>query len=119
MYGFLLNEGFSQQVIPDEYAGRVLYTNLLVQPSEELFRNRDSGEIDLHRNEKTVIDSLLNYYADITHKPVYTKEQDVFAHKQHMDQWEQKRAAYADSLFKNDVEFKSLLMRALDYAEQW
>lgn len=115
--GFYLKKSFSQHFIPKEYAEWIHYTDNLVLPETELFLNNAYNDPYLYGLEKTVIDSLVNYYAKVTGKPAYNKERDFFEHRKLIDEWEGKRGSFSDSLFKNDAEFSSLLLQALEYAE--
>jgi len=115
--GFYLNEGFSQHAIPQKYAGWIHYTDILVQPNEPVFYKTEAEEYLTYRTETTLIDSLINYYATVTHKPVYDKAQDISEYRNKMDRWEENRAKFSDSLFNNDPYFQSLLFESLAYAE--
>lgn len=115
--GFYLNENFVQQDIPEVYARWVNYTDHLVPSETRLFFNNNSDPYS-HITVTTPIDSLVTYFASITNQPVYDRNQNFESHRMLMDQWEEKRAARADSLFRMDPNFKNLLLEALDFAEK-
>ncbi|WP_372920450.1 hypothetical protein [Salegentibacter sp.] len=114
--GFYLKDKFTQQEIPEKYSRWVNYTDIMVQPEEQIFYNSNTMPGYSLRDKN--IDSVVDYYAKVTNKPELEKDGDWKAHRMELEQWEEKRGAYSDSLFKNDPEFKSLLSHALEYAEE-
>lgn len=115
--GFNIKKRFSKKSLPQKYADWVLYTDNLVLPGENLFFNTNTEAVPRFNRKKTIIDSLVNYYALKTNKPQRSKDQDIIAFKKIQNEWEDKRLYYADSLFKNDSEFKELLIQSIEYAE--
>ena len=115
--GFNIKESFSKKSLPQKYADWVLYTDNLVLPGEKLFFNTNNKAVPRYITEKTIIDSLINYYALKTNKPQPSKDQDFIAFQKIQKEWEDKRSYYSDSLFKNDSEFKELLIQSIEYAE--
>lgn len=115
--GFYLNGNFVQQGIPVEYGRWINYTDHLVPSGTRLFV-RDDNDPYSHITVRTLIDSLVTYFASVTNQPLYEGNQDYESHNMLMDLWEEKRAARADSLFRKDPAFKNLLFEALDFAEK-
>ncbi|MCC8360059.1 hypothetical protein [Salinimicrobium sediminilitoris] len=113
--GFYLHGDFVQKEIPKKYSKWVNYTSHLVPPTR-LFSKSDTDPFS-HITVTTPIDSLVTYFAKVTHKPVFDRNEDFKLRIRLMDQWEEKRAVRADSLFRNDPVFKNLLFEALDFAE--
>jgi hypothetical protein len=115
--GFYLHEDFVQKEVPKKYSKWVHYTDHLVQAQTQLFYNNNNRESLAFTGERTPVDSLVTYFAKVTQQPVFDRNQDFESRMRLMDQWEEKRAARADSLYRNDPQFKSLLFEALDFAE--
>lgn len=114
--GFYLIEDFKVQQIPEKYADWTHYTDFIVQPEEDLFYN--SAATPFYHRDTTAVDTLVDYFADVTEKPIFKKDQDFKEFIKQKEEWEGKRAVYADSLFENDRKFKSLLFRAVNYARE-
>ncbi len=115
--GFKIKDDFSQINLPEKYADWVLYSDFIVFPEEKLFLNTNNNFSPLYNREKSIIDSLVNYYAEITNKPKRSKDQDFLVFQKELDKWEDQRSGLADSLYANDSHFKDLLIQALNYAE--
>ncbi len=115
--GFLIKEDFSQIKLPKKYADWVLYTDVLVIPEENLFYSKKDLAQRLYIQPKSVVDSLVNYYAIKTNKPKYFEGAILENLMKQLDSWEEKRPFYTDSLFRQDSDFKKLLHEALGYAE--
>ncbi|MGY0408049.1 MAG: hypothetical protein ACWIPJ_06805, partial [Polaribacter sp.] len=118
--GFYLNNEFKSEVIPKKYSDWVNYTDIIVKPETSIFFDNDNKEktSGLTSYNKTIIDSLVNYYEIKTNKPPYKKEQDFVSRRKELDEWQSKKQKFSDSLYKEDKHFKKLLIEALSYAEE-
>ena len=118
IFGFYLNDEFKATMIPKEYSNWVTYTDIIVKPEAPIFHKNKERSYEFVNYNKTIIDSLVNYYETKTNKPVYRKDQDYLSRSRELDEWQSKKQKYTDSLFNADRQFKKLLMESLSYAEE-
>lgn len=116
--GFYLTDEFKTYSIPEKYSNWISYTDMMVQPEEKLFYNTNTAPSYSFSRDTTIVDSLVNYYAKVTNKPDFDKNDEYKEHYEKNKNWENKRTFYSDSLFKYDPSFKDLLFQALNYAEK-
>lgn len=116
--GFYLNNNFKSVLIPEKYADWIQYTDIMVEPETKLFLGEDRPSSKGFDFTINIIDSLVSYYELKTNKPPYKKDQDYISQSKELDAWQSKKQVYADSLFKNDKQFKKILNKALKYAEK-
>lgn len=116
--GFYLTAEFETYVIPKKYSNWVSYTDMIVQPEGKLFYNTNASPSYTFSRDTSIVDSLVRYYAKVTDKPAFDKNDKFEARLEKNRNWENRRIFYSDSLFKNDPVFKELLFEALDFAEK-
>jgi hypothetical protein len=116
--GFYLNDEFESYSIPTKYSSWVSYTDMIVQPEGKLFYNTNASPSYTFSRDTSIVNSLLKYYAKVTDKPAFDKNDEFEARIAKNRNWENMRTFYSDSLFKNDPVFKELLFEALDFAEK-
>ncbi|MEC7783423.1 MAG: hypothetical protein VYB38_08440 [Bacteroidota bacterium] len=116
--GFYLNNEFQSINLPKRISDWINYTDIIVRPETSIFYDSDNKSNGFVAYQRTIIDSLVNYYELKTNKPPYKKEQDFITRRRELNKWHSKKEKFADSLYTNDQNFKKLLIDALDYAEE-
>ncbi|TQD36250.1 hypothetical protein [Haloflavibacter putidus] len=116
--GFYLNTEFKSVKITRKLSDWINYTDKIVKPEISIFYDSDNKLNKYRARKETIIDSLVRYYELKTNKPPYRKEQNFIARRKKLNDWQSKKEKFADSLYKNDSNFKNLLLEALDYAEK-
>ena len=116
--GFYLNNEFQSINLPKRISDWINYTDIIVRPETSIFYDSDNKSNGFGAYQRTIIDSLVNYYELKTNKPPYKKEQDFITRRRELNKWQSKKEKFADSLYTNDQNFKKLLIDALDYAEE-
>ena len=116
--GFYLNNKFRSINLPKRISDWINYTDIIVRPETSIFYDSDNKSNGFGAYQRTIIDSLVNYYELKTNKPPYKKEQDFITRRRELNKWQSKKEKFADSLYTNDQNFKKLLIDALDYAEE-
>lgn len=116
--GFYLNNEFKSTNLPKELSDWINYTDLIVRPETSIFYDSYNKSNGFRAYRRTIIDSLVNYYELKTNKPPYKKEQDFITRRKELNEWQSKKEKFADSLYTNDHNFKNLLIKALNYAEE-
>jgi len=116
--GFYLINRFKSINIPEKYSDWVHYTDVIVKPKTSIFFKKEKKSNELFSSNKTIIDSLVNYYEAKTNKPPYRKEQDFITRRKELGKWQSEKQKFSDSLYKTDKHFKKLLKEAISYAEK-
>lgn len=116
--GFYLTNEFKSFAIPKKLSDWINYTDIIVKPETSIFYDNDDKSSRFRSYKKTIIDSLVSYYELKTNKPPYRKEQGYIARRNELNEWRSKKEKFADSLYVNDSNFKTLLLEALNYAEK-
>ncbi|WP_417213201.1 hypothetical protein [Bizionia sp.] len=116
--GFYLNNEFKSINLPKRLSDWINYADLIVRPETSIFYDSDNKSNGFRAYKRTIIDSLINYYELKTNKPPYKKEQDFITRRKELNEWQSKKEKFTDSLYTNDLNFKKLLIEALEYAEE-
>lgn len=112
--GFFLLKPFEVTKIPTKYSDWVLYSDILTNPKEAVFfENKNKTP----RYKPTVIDTMVQYYATKTNKPIYDKN-NYQNYRKKLNTWTKNKKRLSDSLYKNDTKFKLLLNKSLIYAKK-
>lgn len=111
--GFFLEEKFKCVPILPESADYINYADILIKPETSIFLDYDRQNDNYFSREKTIIDSLSEYFSDIVNKNIHFSGFSF----ELPDSIIQKKQELADSLYKNDLQFFKLLNDALDFAE--
>lgn len=112
--GFFLLKPFRSIKIPEKYSDWVLYSDVITNPKETVFFEKKNKT---PKYTPSVIDTLVQYYATKTNKPVYDKN-NYKNYREKLNKWTKSKKQLSDSLYKNDPKFKSLLKKSLAFAKK-
>ncbi|PQJ20598.1 hypothetical protein [Tenacibaculum sp. SG-28] len=105
--GFYLNQEFKSVAIPKKLSDWINYTDLIVKPETSIFYDNDDKSNEFKPYQRTIIDSLVNYYELKTEKPPYRKEQDYITRRYELNEWQSKKEKFADSFIPMIVILKT------------